>query len=130
MRSERRGVAQGHIQFPCNALPEMTVMEKMNVSFRGDLGMLNSRRGRGQGVGRGRVDSGEGAIASGASSQARGRPHTQADEDPVHCDISFGDAFLCISSVRRPRGERVRGSTPFVVPSDINHTEWGACGGQ
>lgn len=106
-------------------------MEKMNVSFRGDLGMLNSRGGIGGGggrgcvqrVGRGRVDSGEGAIASGTSSQVRGRPHRQADEDPIHCNISFGDAFLHISSVRRPRGAGVGGSSPFVVPSDINQTE-------
>lgn len=28
MRSECRGVVQGQIQFPRNALPEMTVMEK------------------------------------------------------------------------------------------------------
>lgn len=79
-------------------------------------------------MGRGRVDSGEGAIASGTPSNARWGPHTQADEDLIHCNISFGDASLDISSVRRPRGERVRGSTPFVVSSDINHTEWGSVG--
>lgn len=55
--------------------------------------------------------------------KVRGRPHTQADEDPIYCNISFGDAFLDISSVRRLRVERVRGSAPFVVASDINHTE-------
>lgn len=41
MRSERREVVQGQIQFPCNALPEMIVMEKNERFISGDLGMLN-----------------------------------------------------------------------------------------
>lgn len=54
MRSERRGVARGRIQFPRNALPEMTVMEKNERFISGGSGNAKWEEGRvrvGVGVG-------------------------------------------------------------------------------
>lgn len=49
----------------------------------------------------GGVDSGEGGIAFGTSSQTVHCRATHVDTDPIHYNISFGDALLYISSVKR-----------------------------
>lgn len=75
---------------PRNALPEMIVMEKLTFHFRGSG---NAKWGC--------VDSGEGGIAFGTSSQTVHCRATHVDTDPIHYNISFGDALLYISSVKR-----------------------------
>lgn len=112
MRSERRGVVQRQIQFPCNALPEMIVMEKWTFHFRGSG---NAKWGC--------VDSGNGGIAFGTSSQTVLCWATHIDTDPIHYNISFGDALLYISRVERVHSVKSFTSGAFVMHSDINHTE-------
>lgn len=78
------------------------------------------------------VDSGDGGIAFGTSSQTVHGGATHVDADPIHYNISFGDAFLYISSVRRACLVKSFRPGSFVMPSDINHTEswrWGWWGG-
>lgn len=112
MRSEWWGVVQGQIQFQCNALPEMIVMEKWTFHFRGSG---NAKWGS--------VDSGGGGIAFGTSSQTGHCWATHVDTDPIHYNISFGDALLYISSVKRACSLKSFRPGSFVMHSDITHTE-------
>lgn len=106
------GLRRDRSNSPRNALPEMIVMEKWTFHFRGSG---NAKWGC--------VDSGEGGIAFGTSSQTVHCRATHVDTDPIHYNISFGDALLYISSVKRACSKRVSGPGSFVMHSDINHTE-------
>lgn len=83
MRSEWRGVVLRQIQFPRNALPEMMVVGEKKFHFRGSG---NAKLGS--------VDSGNGGIAFGTSSQTVHCWATHVDTDPIYYNISFGDALL------------------------------------
>lgn len=82
---------QGQIQFPCNALPEMIVMEKNERFISGDLGMLNG----------GLLILEIVVLLLGHLHKQSSVGATHIDTDPIHYNISFGDALLYISSVKR-----------------------------
>lgn len=48
---------------------------------------------------------------------------THVDTDPIHYNISFGDALLYISSVTRACSVKSFRPGSFVMRSDINHAE-------
>lgn len=109
-----KGLCRDISNSPRNALPEMMVMEKWTFHFRGS-GNAKWRC----------VDSGDGGIAFGTSSQTVCCWATHVDADPIHYNISFGDAWLYRSSVTKACLVKSFRPGSFVLHSDINHTDVG-----